>query len=81
MRGKGLLIVLREGLWKLEAIQQRLLEAWHEAVSVPSIQHVLEETGWANRLARGIGDAVIQGKLFALEPEPQLVLPLAGYVA
>ena len=36
LRGKILLIVLREGIWKLEAIQQRLLEAWHEAVSVPT---------------------------------------------
>src|SRR5437763_12761855 len=35
LRGKILQIVLREGIWKLEAIQQRLLEAWQEAVSVP----------------------------------------------
>src|SRR5437879_1791170 len=45
LRGKILQIVLREGIWKLEAIQQRLLEAWQEAVSVPSIQQVLEENG------------------------------------
>ena len=45
LRGKILHIVLREGIWKLEAIQQRLLEAWQEAVSVPSIQQVLEENG------------------------------------
>jgi transposase len=81
LRGKILLIVLREGLWKLEAIQQRLLEAWHEAVSVPSIQHVLEENGLGEPTARGVGDAVVQGELFALEPEPQLVLPLAGHDA
>ena len=30
LRGKILLIVLREGIRKLEAIQQRLAEAWHE---------------------------------------------------
>ena len=81
LRGKILLIVLREGIWKLEAIQQRLLEAWHEAVSVPSIQQVLEENGLGEPTARGIGDAVIQGELFAFEPEPQLVLPLAGHAA
>ena len=45
LRGKILLIVLREGIWKLEAIQQRLMETWQEAVSVPSIQGVLEENG------------------------------------
>lgn len=51
LRGKILLIVLREGIWKLEAIQQRLLEAWHETVSLPSIQQVLEENGSATRPA------------------------------
>ena len=34
LRGKILHIVLREGIWKLEAIQQRLLEAWQEAVTL-----------------------------------------------
>ena len=43
LRGKILLIVLREGIWKLEAIQQRLSEAWQEVVSVGSIQQVLAE--------------------------------------
>ncbi len=78
LRGKILLIVLRQGIWKLETIQQRLLEAWHEAVSVPSIQQVLEENGLGEPTTRGVGDKVIQGELFALEPEPQLVLPLGG---
>ncbi len=78
LRGKILLIVLREGIWKLEAIEQRLLEAWHEAVSVPSIQQVLEENGLGEPTTRGVGDEVVQGELFALEPEPQLVLPLGG---
>jgi transposase len=78
LRGKILLIVLREGIWKLEAIQQRLQEAWHEAVSVPSIQQVLEENGLGEPAPRGIADAVVQGELFAPEPEPQLLLPWAG---
>src|SRR5436309_9141156 len=81
LRGKILLIVLREGIWKLEAIQQRLMETWHEVVSVPSIQQVLEENGLGEPATRGIGDAVVQGELFALEPEPQLVLPLDGPAA
>ena len=79
LRGKILLIVLREGIWKLEAIQQRWLEAWHEAASVPSIQQVLEENGLGEQPARrGVGDAVVQGELFALAPEPQLILGLEG---
>ena len=82
LRGKILLIVLREGIWKLEAIQQRLLEAWHETVSLPSIQQVLEENGLDDPTTRGVGDAVVQGELFALEPPPpQLVLPLEGPAA
>jgi len=45
LRGKILHIVFREGIWKLKGIEQRLLETWHEAVSVPSIQQVLAENG------------------------------------
>ncbi len=80
LRGKILQIVLREGIWKLETIQQRLLEAWQEAVSVPSIQQVLEENGLGEPNAGGVGGAVIQAELFVREPEPQpqLVLPLEG---
>ena len=81
LRGKILLIVLGEGIWKREAIQQRLLEAWHETVSLPSIQRVLEENGLGDATTRGVGDAVVQGELFALEPPPQLVLPLDGPAA
>jgi transposase len=76
LRGKILQIVLREGIWKLEAIQQRLLEVWQEAVSAPSIQQVLEENGLGE--PTGVGGAVVQAELFAREPEPQLVLPLEG---
>jgi len=81
LRGKILLIVLREGIWKLEAIQQRLMEAWQETVSLPSIQQVLQENGLSELTALGIGDGVVQGELFAPEPEPQLVLPLTGHDA
>ena len=78
LRGKILLIVLREGVWKLEAIQQRLMEAWHEAVSVPSIQQVLEDNGLGEPTRRGVGGAVVQGELFGLQQEQQLVLGLEG---
>jgi len=78
LRGKILLIVLREGIWKLEAIQQRVAEAWHEVVSVPSIQQVLEENGLGEQTARGIHGGVVQGELFGLDPERQLFLSLDG---
>jgi transposase len=76
LRGKILLLVLRDGICKLEAIQQRLLEAWQETVSLPSIQQVLAENGLGEPTTKGVGEAVVQGELFALEPEPQLLLPL-----
>src|SRR5256884_4099470 len=58
-----------------------LLEAWQEAVSVPSIQQVLEENGLGEPTPRGVGGAGVQAELFAREPEPQLVLPLEGCAA
>ena len=81
LRGKILLIVLREGIWKLEAIQQRLLEAWQETVSLPSIQQVLEENGLGDPTTGGVGEGGVQGELFTLDPQPQLLLPLAGHDA
>jgi transposase len=78
LRGKILRIVLREGIWKLEAIQQRLMEAWHERVSVPSIQQVLADNGLGEPTRSGVGDAAIQGELFGLPQDPQLVLGLEG---
>ena len=76
LRGKILWIVLREGIWELEAIQQRLVEAWQEVVSVPSIQQVLAENGLGEPIVRGDGAGVEQGELFEVEPEKQLLLGL-----
>jgi transposase len=78
LRGKILLIVLREGVWGLAAIQQRLMEAWHEAVSVPSIQQVLADNGLGEPINPGGGGEGVQGELFGLQQEPQLVLGLEG---
>src|SRR5258707_3570901 len=78
LRGKILLVVLREGIWKLEAIQQRLAEAWQEVVSLPSIQQVSEENGLGEPPARGEESGVIQGELLGREPERQLCLSLNG---
>jgi transposase len=78
LHGKILRIVLREGIGQLEAIQQRLMEAWHEAVSLPSIQQVLDENGLGEPTRSSVGGAVVQGELFGLAEEPQLVLGLEG---
>jgi hypothetical protein len=77
LRGKILLIVLREGICQLEAIQQRLKEAWHKEVSLPSIQQVLADNGLGESASSG-GGAEVQGDLFGLQPEQQLVLGLQG---
>src|SRR5258708_38459730 len=78
LRGKILQVVLREGICKLEAIQQRLAEDWEEEVSLPSIQQVLEENGLREPQVRGEESAVIQGELFSPQPERQLQLSLDG---
>ena len=78
LRGKIMLIVLREGIGKLEAIQQRLAEAWHEVVSVPSIQQVLAENGLGEQKGRGVDGGMVEGELFDIEEERQLFLGLDG---
>ena len=78
LRGKILLIVLREGIGKLEAIQQRLAEAWQEEVSVASIQQVLAENGLGQPPVRRFRAEAVTGELFGVELEPQLVLSLVG---
>ena len=78
LRGKILLIVLREGIGKLEAIQQRVAEAWQEEVSVASIQQVLAENGLGEPQVRGVRADEVTGELFGVDREPQLVLSLVG---
>ena len=78
VRAKILLIVLREGVWEWEAIQRRLAQDWHEVVSVPSIQQVLEENG-LGQAQTGSGDGgVVQSELLALGDPQQLRLDLSG---
>jgi len=76
LRGKILLIVLREGVGKLEAIQQRLAETWQEEVSLSSIQQVLVENGLEAPLARDAGGGAVQAELWNREAERQLSLAL-----
>lgn len=78
LRGKILWIVLREGIGKLEAIQQRLAEVWQEEVSVPSIREVLAENGLGEPIVAGNNAAAVQSELFELPPDKQLCLQLEG---
>ena len=77
LRGKILWIVLRERIGKLEAIQQRLAEAWQEEVSVPSIQQVLVENGLVEPIAPEGDAAAVQSELFEPPPDQQLWMPEA----
>ena len=76
VRAKILRIVLREGVWELEAIQRRLAQDWHEVVSVPSIQQVLAENGLGEPIVPGSDGAAVQSELFAPLPDKQLWLRL-----
>ena len=78
LRGKILLVALREGIWELERIQQRLAEQWQENVSRPRILQVLEENGLREPPVRTVEPRVWQGELFAVEPDRQLPLGLAS---
>jgi len=76
LRSKILWIVLKEGVGKLEAIQQRLADGWHEEVSAPSIQQVLAENGLGEPIAPEGDAAAVQSELFEPPPDKQLSLRL-----
>lgn len=76
LRGKILWIVLKEGVDKLEAIQQRLADAWQEEVSVASLQQVLAENGLGEPIAPEGDVAAVQSELFEPPPDRQLWLRL-----
>ena len=76
LRAKILMIVLREGVCGLEAIRHRLAEAWHEAVSLPSIRQVLRENGFAEQKVGSVDSGVVQGDLFDIEDDRQMFLSL-----
>ena len=78
LRAKILLIVLREGIWELEAIQQRLAQAWREVVSVSSIRQVLEENGLGKQEAGATHGGAVQGELFEVGDPKQLLLSLGN---
>jgi len=79
LRGRILVIVLREGIWKLEGIQQRLAQGWNQVVCTPSIQQVLEDNGLSEAKAGAVAGAAVQTELLGLADDPQLVLDLGGH--
>ena len=80
LRGKILLIALRDGIGTLEGIAQRLAETWREEVSLPSIQQVLEENGLSEPKVRELDSGGAGSELFDLEPKQQLHLNLEGSI-
>ena len=78
VRGHILRVVLQEGRWNLEAIQQRLAQGWHQVVSGANIQQVLEDNGLSESKAGGADGAAVQSELFGLPDNQQLVLDWGG---
>lgn len=76
VRAKILRVVLAQGVWELEAIQRRLSQDWHEAVSVPAIQQGLAENGLGEPIAPGGDAAAVQSELFEPPPDKQSSLRL-----
>ncbi len=75
LRSKILTVVMREGIYELEAVQARLRDIWHEEVSLPSIRQVLAENGLIDEVRLGWDSSgVVQGELFDTEDEEQLGL-------
>lgn len=74
LRAKILMIVLKEGVSKLDGIRKRLEEEWNERVSLASIREVLLENGLADEktICRDAGER--QGELFDAEDDGQLYL-------
>lgn len=63
LRGKILLIALKQGILEYEGIQKKL-EEWGEQVSVPSIRQVLLENGLVKEQVNNLEDQVRQRELF-----------------
>ena len=76
VRGKILAIVFLEGVAEVKAIQSRLVEGWHEDVSLPSIRQVLGENGLLHECGLYGQSEADQGDLFDRDGDWQLDLDL-----
>lgn len=77
-RSKILAVALREGVRGVEAVQERLRDAWHEELSLPSIRQVLEENGLLDEESPDAEGETEQGELFEFEGDRQLDLNLGS---
>ncbi len=73
LRSKILSVVMREGINRLEAVQENMRDVWHEEVSLPSIRQVLAENGLTDEVRLGWDSGGVQGELFDAEDEEQLI--------
>jgi transposase len=68
LRGKILLVAIRDNIREVEEIQRKLKEEWRAEVSAPSIREVLEENGLILGREGEEGEERRQEELF--QPEP-----------
>jgi transposase len=69
LRGKILLVTLRDGFQGVEAVQRRLREVWREEVSAPSIRELLAENGLIAEPSGDVETDGAQGELFPVEED------------
>ena len=67
LRGKILLVAIRDNIREVEELQRKLKEEWRAEVSVPSIREVLEENGLSVGREGEVGAENRQEELFQLE--------------
>lgn len=78
LRAEILTIVLKEGVFKLDDIREKLEEDWNERVSLASIREVLLENGFADKKSIRHDAGVKRGELFDAEDDGQLYLQFNG---
>lgn len=74
LRAKILIITLKEGIIKYEAIQKTLKTIWNEDVSLPTIRQLLLENGFVNEKDNILSENIDQMNLFNNNDTEQLYL-------
>lgn len=75
-RSKILAVVFQDEVGRVELVQERLRDRWHEEISLPSIRQVLEENGLLDVESLDRNDQGEQGELFEFQADRQLDLEL-----